>query len=301
MQRVLTAIVTPFTSEKKVDMYSLISIIRFQLQNSCGVVLFGTTGECPTIEKEERVMIMEEIIKVFASQKHHFVIGVGGNNTDDCIKNVEIAKKYGFTNFMITTPYYNKPTQLGMETHFNTICKSSLDSKFIIYNVPGRTSVNLSPQSVYNICNQCSNVIAIKEASGDLGQMRMIRRLCPKLTVYSGDDGNVIPAMSIGAYGVISVLSNYTPKTMNLITRYCSENQYETANVIYDEVDDMIKLLFVEPNPTPIKYLLFKTKLIDTDEVRLPLLQFQSEENKKKLDICVDKLTKFYLNNPGKF
>ena len=301
MQRVLTAIVTPFDLQNKVDLHSLIELIRFQLGHNCGVVLFGTTGECPTLTNEEREIIMNEVVKVFPSNMSDFVIGVGGNNTFECVKNVESAKENGFNQFMVTTPYYNKPTQLGMQKHFEAICNTYKDSKFILYNVPGRTNVNLLPNTVYNICKECPNVFAIKEASGDLGQMIMIRRLCPSLVMYCGDDGLVIPAMSIGAYGVISVLSNYTPKTLNLITKYCSEGNYDEAFLLYKEVDDMIRLLFVETNPVPIKYLLYKAKLIDSDEVRLPLVKFQSEENKAKLETCREKLCKFYLNNPGKY
>lgn len=301
MKRVLTAIVTPFNQQKNVDLCSLIELIRYQLTHNCGVVLFGTTGECPTLSNEEREMIMNEVIKIFSFNINDFVIGVGGNNTYECINNVISAEKKGFINFMVTTPYYNKPTQLGMQKHFEAICNSSINSNFILYNVPGRTNVNILPNTVYNICSQCPNVYAIKEASGDLSQMIMIRRLCPLLTLYCGDDGLIIPAMSIGAYGVISVLSNYTPKTLNLITKYCEDKNYEEAFLLYKEVDDIIRLLFVETNPVPIKYLLYKTKLIDTDEVRLPLVKFQSDENKVKLLNAIEKLSKFYLNNPGKY
>lgn len=301
MQRVLTAIVTPFDLQLKVDIHSLIELIRFQFGHHCGVVLFGTTGECPTLSDEERELIMDEVIKVFPSNINDFVIGVGGNNTSECINNVNSARKRGFSQFMVTTPYYNKPTQLGMQKHFEAICNSSKDSKFILYNVPGRTNINLLPNTVYNICKECPNVFAIKEASGDLGQMILIKRLCQSLTLYCGDDGLVVPAMSIGAYGVISVLSNYTPKTLSLITKYCTERNFEEAFILYKEVDDMIRLLFVETNPVPIKYLLYKTKLIDTDEVRLPLVKFQSDENKAKLETCREKLCAFYLNNPGKY
>lgn len=301
MQRVLTAIVTPFNLQLKVDIHSLIELIRFQFGHNCGVVLFGTTGECPTLSNQEREMIMDEVIKVFPSNINDFVIGVGGNNTSECINNVHSARKRGFSQFMVTTPYYNKPTQLGMQKHFEAICNSSKDSKFILYNVPGRTNVNLLPNTVYNICKECPNVFAIKEASGDLGQMILIRRLCSSLTVYCGDDGLVIPAMSIGAYGVISVLSNYTPKTLSLITKYCADGNFDEAFILYKEVDDMIRLLFVETNPVPIKYLLYKSKLIDTDEVRLPLVKFQSDENKAKLQASREKLCAFYLNNPGKY
>lgn len=301
MHRVLTAIITPFLENGNVDIQSLIEIIRFQIGNNCGIVLFGTTGECPTLTNSERDIIMDEIIKIYHYNINNFVIGVGGNNTKECIDNVNHAKEKGFNHFMITTPYYNKPSQLGMEKHFITICDSFEDSKFIIYNVPGRTNVNLLPNTVFNICNTCPNVFAIKEASGDLSQMTLVKRLCPNLTLYCGDDSLVIPAMSIGAYGVISVLSNYTPKAVNLIINLCSENNFKEAFKIYNEFDDLIRLLFSETNPVPIKYLLYKTKLIDTDNVRLPLVKMQNEENKLKIDNCRIKLCTFFLNNPGKY
>jgi 4-hydroxy-tetrahydrodipicolinate synthase len=301
MNRVLTAIVTPFLENGTVDKSSLLELIRFQLGHNCGVVLFGTTGECPTLTQTERQLIMDEVVKVFHSNMNNFVIGVGGNNTNECIENVRIARAKGFTNFMVTTPYYNKPSQLGMQRHFVTICESAKDSKFIIYNVPGRTNLNLLPNTVFNICKECPNVFAIKEASGDLGQMTLVRRLCPQLIMYCGDDGLVVPAMSIGAYGVISVLSNYTPKAVNLIVNYCTEQNFQEAFKIYNELDDLIRLLFSETNPVPIKYLLYKTKLIDTDNVRLPLVKMQSDEFKQKINTCREKLCAYFLNNPGKY
>lgn len=301
MNRVLTAIITPFLENGTIDKHSLNELIRFQLGHNCGVVLFGTTGECPTLTQSERQLIMDEVEKVFYSSIDNFVIGVGGNNTAECIENVKVAKAKGFTSFMVTTPYYNKPSQLGMQKHFVAICESSKDSKFIIYNVPGRTNLNLLPNTVFNICNECPNVFAIKEASGDLGQMTLIRRLCPQLIMYCGDDGLVIPAMSIGAYGVISVLSNYTPKAVNLVVNYCVEENFREAFKIYNEVDDLIRLLFSETNPVPIKYLLYESKLIDTDEVRLPLVKMQSYEFKAKINTCREKLVIFCLNNPGKY
>lgn len=301
MKRILTAIVTPFLENGNLDKYSIIELIRFQLGHNCDIVLFGTTGECPTLTQSERSIIMDEVLKVFNFNINNFVIGVGGNNTLECVENVAIAKEKGFMNFMITTPYYNKPSQLGMQKHFTTICDSAKDVKFIIYNVPGRTNLNLLPNTVFNICNECQNVFAIKEASGDLSQMTLIKRLCPNLTLYCGDDGLVIPAMSIGAYGVISVLSNYTPKTVNLVVNFCVDHKFEEAFKIYNEVDDLIRLLFSETNPVPIKYLLYKTKLIDTDNVRLPLVKIQNDELKAKINVCRDKIAAFYLNNPGKY
>ena len=296
LSRVLTAIVTPFDNHDKIDMDSFVELIRFQLLHNCGVVLFGTTGECPTVSDYERSNIYTSIVKHF--EKDKFVIGVGGNNTNECINQIQLAKAYGFTNFMLTVPYYNKPTQQGLEKHFTYICNSFSENKFILYNVPSRCGVNMLPNTVKNIYTNTNNVIAIKEASGDLSQMTMIRRLCPELKLYCGDDGLVVPAMSIGSYGLISVVSNYCPKIVNLIINRCVENNYSGAFEMYSEIDDIIKLIFSETSPSPIKYLLYMSGLINSDEVRMPLIKMQSVENKQKLKVCVDKLIAFGL---GKF
>ena len=290
---VYTAIVTPFTESNQIDMDSLIELIRFQILNGCNVVLFGTTGECPTITHDEVDAIYKNVIKHFDPK--HFVIGVGGNNTDQCLKNINHAKTYSFNTFMLTTPYYNKPTQAGLIAHFSHICQQFLNDKFILYNVPGRCGVNIIPSSVYNIYTTNSNVIGIKEASGDLARMIMIRRLCPDLKLYCGDDGLVVPAMSIGSYGLISVISNYCPKIVNLIISRCLDNNYVGAFELYSEIDDIIKLLFSETSPSPIKYLLQNVGLIISDNVRLPLVKMQSEDNKAKLNTAIDKLQSYSL------
>lgn len=295
LPRVLTAIVTPFNSNNndKIDVDSMIELIRFQILNNCGVVLFGTTGECPTITDDERKTIYTNIVKNFNENK--FIIGVGGNNTNECIHQINIASSYGFKTYMLTVPYYNKPTQLGLEKHFTYICNYYPDYKFILYNVPSRCGVNMLPNTVKNIYINTKNVYAIKEASGDLNQMIMIRRLCPELKLYCGDDGIVVPAMSIGSYGLISVVSNYCPKIIDLIINRCVENNFSGAFELYSEIDDIVKLIFSETSPSPIKYLLNIAGLINSDEVRMPLVKMQSEENKNKLKVCVDKLTAFSL------
>ena len=304
LPRLLTAVVTPFISlsseslsseSLNIDIDSMIELIRFQILNECGVVLFGTTGECPTITDKERFNIYDNIKKNFNNDLDKFVIGVGGNNTCECITHINHAKKFGFKTFMLTVPYYNKPTQFGLETHFKYICDAFEDYKFILYNVPSRCGVNMLPSTVLNICNNNKNVIAIKEASGDLSQMIMIRRLCPNLILYCGDDGLVVPAMSIGSYGIISVVSNYCPKFVDLIVSRCVENNYSGAFELYAEIDDMIKLLFSETSPSPIKYLLQICGLINSDEVRLPLVKMQSNDNKQKLELCKNKLMTFSL------
>ena len=295
--RVFSAIVTPFDESNNIDINSMIELIRFQLFNYTGIVLFGTTGECPTLTETEKYNIMKFVVTNFTSEINRFMIGVGGNNTDECIHNINVGSSFGFNKFMLTTPYYNKPTQAGLEAHFKTICNKFKNYDFILYNVPARTNVNLLPKTLVNICEECKNVIGIKEASGDLNQMILIRRLCPELKLYCGDDGLIVPAMSIGAYGLISVISNYCPKMCNLIIEHCNNNNYDGAFKLYSQIDDMIRLLFSETNPSPIKFLLFNKGLIGTDNVRLPLVKMQDQSNKDKLILLADKLITYYLTH----
>jgi 4-hydroxy-tetrahydrodipicolinate synthase len=294
LPRVLTEIVTPFLENKNIDFDSLIDLINYQFSHiGVGVVLFGTTGECSTLTDNERDIILEYVSKKY-NVFSKFVIGVGGNNTYDCIQKIECALKFGFNNFMLTTPYYNKPTQLGLEKHFQTICESFPDCKFILYNVPSRCGVNLLPNTVLNICNFCKNVVAIKEASGDLSQMIVHRRFLPDLILYCGDDGLIIPTMSIGAYGVISVLSNYNPRVVSDIVDLCLKHNYSEAFKLYSYIDEIIKLLFSETNPAPIKYMLKFKNLISFESVRLPLMEMQNSENKEKLIVLNNKLQAHY-------
>lgn len=289
LPKVLTAIVTPFDETEHLDINSMTELIRYQLLNECGVVLFGTTGECPTVTFNERDNIYIMVKNIFKSNiDDKFVVGVGGNNTHECCELIEQAQQYGFTNFMLTTPYYNKPTQLGLEKHFTTIMKKYPEHKFILYNVPGRCAVNLLPETVKNICNENSNVYAIKEASGDLNQFILIRKLIPNLKLYCGDDGLIVPAMSIGAYGLISVVSNAYPAIVNNIIVECNYNNYTVAFHEYLKIHDIIKLLFSETSPSPVKFLLQYMGLISTDSVRLPLVQMQNQDGMAKLKMLSD-------------
>jgi len=283
MHPVLTALITPFDSTGLLDFKSLENIINHQLDGGCGVVLFGTTGECPTIGHEERNQIMSLVNEKFSNHISNFVIGVGCYNTLECVNNVEEAKKFGFDTFMITCPYYNKPTQDGLKAHFSFICKKYLENKFIIYNIPGRTGVNLLPQTLSEIYSSNINVVGIKEASGDLNQMIIVKRLCPDILLYSGDDSLLIPTLSIGGHGVISVISNLLPKQINSIVKLYNSNKQTEALVEYLKYDELIRLMFIETNPVPIKFIMRVKGLIETDNVRLPLVLTSSQSIKDKI------------------
>ena len=284
LPKLFTAIVTPFDQSECVDYISLNNIIMTHVKKNVQFVLFGTTGECPTLTDQERQNILEyvtSLLEPFPEYKKNVMIGVGGNNTQKVINNIIQAKKYGYSLFMVTTPYYNKPQQPGMIEHFRKIAKTFMEDRFIMYNVPGRTNVNLLPESVQTIVESCTNYVGIKEASGNLAQMIKIKKICPNdFLLYCGDDSLVIPAMSIGAHGLISVLSNAIPETVNEI---CNNWNDPVIVGIFYTLSGLMELLFVEPNPSPIKYLCMMQGLIRYDVVRLPLLTIQSSELKAKL------------------
>lgn len=290
MLPVLTALITPFDSAGVIDYESLENIIKHQLNGGCGIVLFGTTGECPTLTHNERIQIMELVKEKFSIYLDNFVIGVGGYDTLSCVKNVEDGKKFGFCSFMITCPYYNKPNQDGLKAHFNYICQKFLDTKFIIYNIPGRTGINLLPETFQQISFLNPNIIGIKEASGDLNQMILVKRLCPNILIYSGDDSLLIPTLSIGGFGVISVITNIFPKQINHIVKLYKSSNQTKAFEEYLKYDELIRLMFVETNPVPIKFIMGVGRLIENDNVRLPMIPMVLQNNKDKIIDAFNKL-----------
>jgi len=281
LPRLYTALITPFNQDETIDYISLNNLVLDHLKKQILFVLFGTTGECPTLSHEDRAAILlyvTNILEPFPEFKSNIMIGVGGNNTLECITNVKQAKKYGYSLFMVTTPYYNKPSQQGMQEHFIKIGRTFNNDRFIMYNVPGRTNVNLLPESVKLITDSSKNYIGIKEASGNLSQMVKIIKLTNNIKnfmLFCGDDSLLIPAMSIGAHGLISVASNVIPTIMNNICHKWNEDYYKK---IWIDLNGFFETLFVEPNPTPIKYICLQFNKIKSDTVRLPLIKVQSSK-----------------------
>ena len=281
MNRLYTAITTPFTTDDKIDLQILKSHIKMLLNYGSGVVLFGTTGECPTLKHTERIQIMEFVNRTFSDKLDNFVIGVGGNNTEECSENIFDCHVYAFNTIMITVPYYNRPSQQGIVQHMTTLAqehyKMTVNSRVILYNVPTRCGVNMEPNTVKQITDLCSNVVALKEASGNLNQVLQIRQLVPKLLLYSGDDNLVIPIMSVGGYGLFSVASNLCPDEMFKIVNYMIENNFRKANEMFFKMFPLIDCMFRETNPVPIKYLLYLKNIYTNPNVRLPLCMMEQK------------------------
>ncbi|MEN6295483.1 MAG: 4-hydroxy-tetrahydrodipicolinate synthase [Chloroherpetonaceae bacterium] len=268
---VITAIVTPFKSNLDIDFDAFERLIEFQIErNIDGIVVCGTTGESPTLSHKERIALIIKAIQV-ANGRVPIIAGTGTNDTKATIELSLLAKSEGADAILLVAPYYNKPTQLGLLQHFLTISEQ-VDIPQIIYNVPGRTGVNISAETQIEIANQCKNVIATKEASGNVEQaMNIIKSAPANFALLSGDDALTLPLMSVGAKGIVSVLSNYAPKELKEMVQFALDGDFEQARKIHYELLDLMQLNFIESNPVPAKAALGLMGLINP-YVRLPLV-----------------------------
>ena len=283
LQGSIVALVTPF-KDGKVDETSLRGLIRWHLQQGTdGILVLGTTGEAATLEKEERKRVMEIALEE-AKGKVPLIVGTGTNNTARVLEYTKLAEEMGFDAALIVTPYYNKPTQNGLYAHYSYIAKQT-KIPIILYNVPGRTSVNLLPDTTAKLA-EIENIIAIKEACGDIKQVTELLMKCPKdFIVLSGDDFTALATVFLGGKGVISVVANVTPKEMAALMRYALNGDIAKANELNLYLYPLYKAMFIETNPVPAKYTLWLMGKIETPEVRLPLagLTESSAEQLKKL------------------
>ena len=275
-----TALVTPFTNDG-INFEELRKLIEFQiLEGIDGLVICGTTGESSTMSLAEKKSVIDFSVKV-ANGRVPIITGTGGNNTADAVAMSKYAESVGADGLLLVTPYYNKTTQKGLIAHFSKIAES-VNIPIILYNVPSRTGLNIEPE----ICLELSkipNIVAIKEASGNISQVAKIANLCnDELTIYSGNDDQIMPVLSLGGLGVISVLSNIYPKFVHeMVMDYLTGNwQKATASQIYSL--PLINALFSEVNPIPIKYALNKIGF-DCGVPRLPLVELSSA-GKEKID-----------------
>ena len=275
-----TAIATPF-NEQGVNLQEFAKIVEEQIQNEVdSIIVCGTTGEAATMTEEERLQTIECAVKV-ANGRVPIIAGTGSNNTKAVIEMNKKVEKIGVDGVLVVTPYYNKTTQKGLIMHYSEIAKNT-KLPIILYNVPGRTGVNIKPETALEL-SKIENIIAIKEASGDLSQIAKTINLCREnLNVYSGNDDQIIPILSLGGIGVISVLSNVRPKYTHDMCYKFFNKEVEMATKMQIDAIPLINALFSEVNPIPVKEAL---NIIGYDfgEPRLPLIKL-SEENRKKLE-----------------
>lgn len=269
-----TAMITPF-SGGKVDFDAFGKLIDFQIsEKTDALVICGTTGEASTMSFDEKMNVIEFAVKR-AAKRVPIIAGTGGNNTADVIKTSVAAQKLGADALLIVTPYYNKTTQSGLIAHYNAVA-DAVDIPIIAYNVPGRTGVNILPATMKKLCEH-KNIVAIKEASGNIEQIVTLASMCPECDIYSGNDDHVLPVLSVGGKGVISTVSNILPNAMHMLCDEFLKGNIEGAREYQFKLLPMCKAAFCEVNPIPIKTMLSVCGMCD-GELRLPLIP-PSKEN----------------------
>jgi 4-hydroxy-tetrahydrodipicolinate synthase len=274
-----TAIATPFT-EDGVNFEEFGRLLEEQIENEVdAIIVCGTTGEASTMTKEERKETIKFAIDV-VDKRTKVIAGTGSNNTKDAIEMSKYAESVGADGILVVTPYYNKTTQKGLVAHYAEIAKN-VSLPIIVYSVPSRTGVNILPETCLEL-SKIENIVAIKEASGNISQIAKIASLCgDNLSIYSGNDDQIIPVLSLGGKGVISVLSNVMPKyTHDMVKMYLAGDVKEACRMQLD-VLDLVDSLFSEVNPIPVKYAL-NLRGYNFGKPRLPLIEL-SDENKEKM------------------
>ncbi|MCY8008553.1 4-hydroxy-tetrahydrodipicolinate synthase [Bacillus haynesii] len=273
---IATAMVTPFDKNENIDFQKLSKLIDYLLNNGTdSLVVAGTTGESPTLSEEEKIALIQYSVKE-AAGRAPIIAGTGSNNTKASIKLTKKAEEAGADAVMLVTPYYNKPSQEGMYRHFRAIAEET-SLPVMLYNVPGRTAASLAPQTTIRLA-EIPNIIAIKEASGDLDAITKIVAETPEdFAVYSGDDSLTLPALSVGARGIVSVASHIIGPEMQEMIKHYTEGNTAQAALIHQKLLPLMKGLFAAPNPSPLKTAL-QLKGLDVGSVRLPLIPLNEDE-----------------------
>jgi len=284
-----TALVTPFKEDGTVDEERLKNLVTYQIEGGIDfLVPCGTTGESATLSITEHLRVIEIVVKA-AGDRLPVVAGVGSNDTAHVIHMANEAKKIGADAILSVTPYYNKPTQEGLYQHYKIIA-GAVDLPIMLYNVPGRTAVNLLPATVVRL-SKIDNIFAIKVASGDIAQIAELAVISPdNFKILSGDDSITLPIMALRAVGVISVISNQAPALMTHLVHFCLDGKYREARDLQAKLFTLMNLNFIETSPAPVKAGLSMIGLIK-NKVRLPLVPMSTEKN----DIMKRELRKLEL------
>ena len=270
------AIITPFKRDGKIDFDALQVIVNHLIAGGVDfIVLLGTTAETATLSKEEKISLVDHIINV-NSRRLPLILGLGGNNTREILEMFEWFDLSAFSGLLSVSPYYNKPNQEGLYQHFKTIATHS-SLPVILYNVPSRTGVNISPETILRLATDFKNIVAIKEASGDFHQAQTIIKICPpNFSILSGDDEMSLPLILAGAKGVISVIGNAVPQQYSKIIHQGLLRNIDEAYSIQYQLLNLIRMIYLEGNPTGIKVLMEALDLCENN-LRLPLVSASKE------------------------
>ncbi len=280
------AIVTPMNADGSVNYEKFANLIEFQIENGTdAIIVCGTTGEASTLTHEEHLEVIKYCVEV-VNKRIPVVAGTGSNCTETAIYLSTEAEKLGVDGLLVVSPYYNKATQNGLYAHFKAIA-DAVKIPIILYNIQGRTGVNIAPATIVRLCEDCENIVAVKEASGNISQVAKIAALAKgKVDIYSGNDDQIIPIMSLGGKGVISVLSNIAPKqTHDMCAKYLAGDVVEATNMQLEAID-LIDALFCEVNPIPVKMGL-NLMGMEAGTLRLPLTEME-EANTAKLKAAME-------------
>ena len=246
------ALITPMNEDFSVNYDKLEEIIEEQIAGGTDcIITCGTTGEASTLTVEEHLDVIKRTVEI-VNRRIPVIAGTGSNSTETAVEFSKEAQKYGSDGVLVVSPYYNKATQKGLIRHFSEIA-NSIYIPVLLYNIPGRTGVNIEPETIAYLVNSVSNIVGVKEASGNFSNAIKILRLCPEIDMYSGNDDQVVPLMSIGAKGVISVLSNVAPRQTHEMCKAVLDGDIFKARKMQIEALDVINNLFAEVNPIPVK------------------------------------------------
>ena len=281
------ALVTPFTADGQVDYKSLKRLLEYQIDNGADFLcILATTGETPCLTQQEKDNITQ-LVKDVNHGRLPILKGCGGNNTAAIVEELKNSDWTGIDGILSVCPYYNKPSQEGLYQHFKAIAEAS-PLPVVLYNVPGRTGINLKPETTVRLANDCENIVAIKEASGSLEQVDEIIKNKPKrFDVISGDDALTFSMVASGAAGVISVIGNALPKEFSRMIRLEFRGEYEPARKIHHAFTELYSLLFVDGNPAGVKALLREMGFIE-NQLRLPLVPTKVSTLQKMAEILKD-------------
>ena len=262
------AIVTPFQNGA-VDFTAFTRLIELQIANRTdAIICVGTTGESSTLTDDERVSVIQFVVER-VNGRVPVIAGTGGNNTEEVVSNSKSAEAIGVDGLLVVTPYYNKTSQAGLVRHYFTVA-DAVDTPIIVYNVPGRTGLNVLPQTMAELCSH-ENIVGTKEASGNIEQIVNIAALCPQCDIYSGNDDHVLPVLSIGGKGVISTIANIVPGEMHALCEAFFKGDLHLARQLQLQLIPIWKAAFCEVNPIPLKAMMGLMQLCEPD-VRLPLV-----------------------------
>jgi 4-hydroxy-tetrahydrodipicolinate synthase len=278
------ALVTPFKEDGSVDYKSLIRLVEYQLDNGADFLcILATTGETPTLTADEKRQIKETIVSLVHG-RIPILMGCGGNNTAAIVEELRNGDFQGIDGILSVCPYYNKPSQEGLYQHFKAIAAAT-QLPVVLYNVPGRTGVNMTAATTVRLARDCHNIVAIKEASGNLEQVDEIIKNKPStFDVISGDDALTFPMVSCGAVGVISVIGNALPKEFSKMIRLQMRGEYDPARKIHHRFIDLFSLLFVDGNPAGVKAMLSEMGYIE-NVLRLPLVPMRVKNVQRMSEI----------------